>query len=243
MSHLDYKPITRRRRPHIHPLDATLFLTFRLAGSIPQAIVRNYKEKRKHLTEQLRRARSARAQDPDSSELQLLAERIETHQREWFLKSEEILHRATHGPTWLKDESVARKVVENLHRLDGEAFRLDAFSVMSNHVHTVFKPLLSTQELEEMFDEDLGFFFVTKHPGLAKIMQLLKGRTSRECNLILGRSGSFWEHESFDHVIRSGKFDKTIRYVLNNPVKIHLVDNWQDWPWNYCRKELVERFT
>ena len=243
MSHLDYKPVTRRRRPHIHYPDSTLFVTFRLAGSIPQSLVRHHKEKRRGLTDQLRRAQSASNQDPDSAELQQWVERVEAHQREWFIKSEEILHRASYGPTWLKDESVASKVVENLHKLDGDAFRLDAFSVMSNHVHTVFKPLLSIQDLEEIFDEDLGLFFVTKHPGLAKIMQLLKGRTARECNLLLGRSGAFWEHESFDHIIRSGKFDKTIRYVLNNPVKICLVNNWQDWTWNYCRKELVERFT
>jgi len=61
-------------------------------------------------------------------------------------------------------------------------------------------------------------------------------------HLVSGRSGSFGEHESFDHVIRKGKFDKTIRYVLNNPVKIGVVRNWEDYRWNYCRKELIERF-
>ena len=73
-------------------------------------------------------------------------------------------------------------------------------------------------------------------------MFLLKGRSARECNKVLARSGSFWEHESFDRVIRSGKFDKTVRYVLNNPVKAGLVEDWENWRWNYCRSELVERF-
>ena len=55
-------------------------------------------------------------------------------------------------------------------------------------------------------------------------MHTLKGRSARECNLILKRTGAFWEHESFDHVIRDGKFRKTIRYVLNNPVKVGICE-------------------
>jgi hypothetical protein len=73
-------------------------------------------------------------------------------------------------------------------------------------------------------------------------MHSLKGRSARECNLVLGRSGRFWENESFDHVIRPGKFHRTIRYVLDNPLKIGVVRNWEDYRWNYCRKEWVERF-
>ncbi len=73
-------------------------------------------------------------------------------------------------------------------------------------------------------------------------MQAIKGRSARECNLIIGRSGAFWEHESFDHVIRAGKFDQTVRYVLNNPVKIGIVEHWKDYRWSYCRQELLQRF-
>jgi len=79
------------------------------------------------------------------------------------------------------------------------------------------------------------------YPGLSKIMHSLKGRSARESNLILARSGSFWEHESFDHVIRPGKFDATIKYVLNNPVKAGLAKHWREWPWNYCREELSDK--
>lgn len=161
--------------------------------------------------------------------------------REWFLKTEEILHRTAYGPTWLKDERVADKVAENLRRLDGDKISLDAYSIMSNHVHTVFKPLISEPDLVKLLEND-GFELVRENSALSRIMHSLKGRSARECNLILGRSGTFWEHESFDRVIRSGKFDQTMRYVLNNPVKAGLVDDWEQWRWNYCREDLVERF-
>jgi len=136
---------------------------------------------------------------------------------------------------------VADKMAENLHRLDANAYRLDAFSIMSNHVHTIFQPFISESEFLTLIRWD-GITPIDRYPGLSKTMHSLKGRTARECNLILGRTGSFWEHESFDHVIREGKFDKTVRYVLNNPVKAGLVEKWEDWQWNYCRDEIVERF-
>ncbi len=175
-------------------------------------------------------------------ELSRWLERIENLNREWFLKCEDILHRAKNGPTWMRDERVADTVAETLHRLDGAAYRLDAFSVMSNYAHTVFKPFVTDIDLPERCAEAEGLVLSNSYLGLAKIMHSLKGRSARECNLIIGRVGPFWEHESFDHVIRAGKFDKTIRYVLNNPVKVGLVKDWQDWRWNYCRQELVEAF-
>jgi putative transposase len=242
LGNLDYKQFTKRRRPHIDPPDATLFVTFRLAGSIPKSVVREYKAKRAWLGSELQRLRALHDNMP-SPEISEWLSRVESFQREWFLKHEAVLHREEFGPTWMRDERVADKVAENLHRLDGRAYRLDAFSIMSNHVHTVFKPLLDGTKLLETWDEFGELLIESEDPGLAKIMFSLKGRSARECNLILGRTGSFWERESFDHVIRSGKFDKTVRYVLTNPIKVGLVRHWEDWRWNYCRKELVERFS
>lgn len=142
----------------------------------------------------------------------------------------------------MQDDAVAAKVAEGLSQLDGKAYRLDAYSIMSNHVHAVFQPFLSETNLKESKDRYGRPVFVSEFPSLARIMQLLKGRSARDCNLLLSRSGQFWEHENFDHVIRRGKFDKTVRYVLNNPVKVRLAKHWSDWRWNYCREELRERF-
>ena len=123
---------------------------------------------------------------------------------------------------WMRDERVAEAVANSLRVLDGKAFRLDAYSVMSNHVHTIFKPFLSENNLRKFKNTDDQPVFASDYPGLSRIMHSVKGGSARECNLILSRSGSFWEHESFDHVIRPGKFDATMRYVLNNPVKADL---------------------
>lgn len=239
MGRLNYHALTIRKRPHFQPLEGTLFVTFRLIDSIPKSTVRYYKAQRDWLKDQLRRVERVVTVEPSAERIGWLAQ-VEKLNREWFIKCEDILHRDAIGPTWMRDERVADKVAENLHRLDGEEYRLDAFSVMSNHVHTVFRPLVDDEIIKEILRSQDDCLI--RIPALSKIMHTIKGRSARECNLILGRSGSFWEHESFDHVIRAGKFRRTIRYVLNNPVKIGVVRDWQDYRWNYCRKEWVEMF-
>jgi len=234
---LNYKQFSERHRPHIHPLGANLFVTYRLAGSIPAATLERYRAKKAWLADQVRLVRS-RSEACDSG---VLKERFEKFEREWAIKFEAILHEAEKGPMWMKDERVADAVAKGLHELDGAAYRLDCFSVMSNHVHVVFKPLLSAAELHEELDAEGHPVFLSEHPSLPRIMHLLKGRSARECNSILSRRGQFWEHESFDHVIRAGKFSATIEYVLNNPVKAGLVKHWREWRWNYCRSDIADK--
>ena len=189
--------------------------------------MREYKAKKDWLENQLTRVNKI-TRGSDANDLNQWLDRIETFNREWFIRFEDVLHRANTGPLWMKDERVAETVADSLRKLDGDAYRLDAYSVMSNHVHTVFKPLLSEAELQESFDEHGRPLFTSEHPGLSRIMHSLKGSSARECNLILSRAGQFCEHESFDHFVRDGKFFATIDYVVNNPVKAGLVKDWRE---------------
>ena len=70
-------------------------------------------------------------------------------------------------------------------------------------------------------------------------MHSFKRYTARKANLILGLSGQFWQHESYDHFVRdNAEWLQIIRYVANNPVKAGLVKEAADWQWTYCRSEL-----
>jgi len=93
---------------------------------------------------------------------------------------------------------------------------------MSNHVHVVFELLENNK-------------------GISKIMQSIKRISARKSNEILHRSGTFWQDESFDRLIRNEKeFYKILRYVLMNPVKAGLVTHWKDWKNSYCHPEFIE---
>jgi hypothetical protein len=46
------------------------------------------------------------------------------------------------------------------------------------------------------------------------------------------RSGSLWQEEFFDHVLRSEEsFAEKWDYVRNNPVRARLVERAEDWPY------------
>ena len=144
--------------------------------------------------------------------------------RRHFATIESWLHKESTGPTWLADERVAEIVAEALHYRDGSHYRLDAYSIMPNHVHAVFAPLAES--------------VVPK--SLSSIMHSLKRNTAKRANALLKRSGAFWEHESFDHYIRNqAEWKRIVKYVLENPVKAGLVANWEEWPWNCLRDSLA----
>ncbi|MDQ1637168.1 MAG: REP-associated tyrosine transposase [Pyrinomonadaceae bacterium] len=211
MSQLDYKASYHRNLPHIQPPGATLFVTFRLAGSLPRVVIAQWQKEQRWLSHLAKTNPSYHRRVKDDFE------------RKWFAKFEEILDGAAVGPVWLRDEPIAAIVADSLHHRHGKAYRLDAFSIMGNHVHAVIKPL------SVLGDEDLD-------QSISAILQSLKGYTSFKCNRVLGREGEFWAHESYDHWNRDNdEWHRIVAYVLNNPVKAGCVKRWQDWRWNYRR--------
>src|SRR5438477_10464355 len=250
----NYKQFYRRKLPHIHPPGATLFVTFRLSGSVPKTVLQQWKSEKQWLEHELKRV-ATEARGTESNEALNHEARLIAFHRRWFLKFEDILHRADQGPTWLKDERIAKLVADSLQHRDGKIFRLDAYSIMSNHVHVVFRPfqdgrIISVkQQAGSLLYDKLpacresekrqagSLLYESTEPPLGVIMHSLKSYTANEANKVLKRSGAFWDTESYDHVIRDEReYHRVIAYVLNNPVKAGLVSNWRDWPWSWKRE-------
>ena len=79
---------------------------------------------------------------------------------------------------------------------------------------------------------------MSSDPTLAAIMQSLKGYTARRANQIIGRTGRFWDTESYDREIRDAEeFRRVVRYVINNPVKAGIVPSWEDYKWTYLKPD------
>ena len=211
MNQYTYKPYYRRNLPHIQPPGATFFITFNLTGSIPKHILQQY------ITEKRKLEAAEQKQD------------IPKKKREWFRKFEETLDQANNGPVWLKNEQIAKLVAESLRHLNGKVYTLISYCIMANHVHVVFTPL----EIQPSVTDDKQTHNMRYH-SLSSIMHSLKSYTAQKANQILGRSGAFWQPESYDHCIRNpNELHRIIRYVLNNPVKIGLVKEWKEWKWSY----------
>ena len=214
MSSLSYRSSYRRHLPHHQPPGATLFVTSRLAGSIPKSVEQS-------LVRRGRRAREALAGISDSERR---ARQTYSKMKRSFARWDDALDKAEAGASWLRRADVARLVADTLHSRDGREYDLLAFCIMPNHVHAIFAPLC----------RDDGAYH-----SLSSIMRLLKGRTARQANLVLGRRGTFWQHENYDHVVRDeGELGRIIAYVLENPVKAGLAQARDEWQWSYSKYEL-----
>jgi REP-associated tyrosine transposase len=131
-----------------------------------------------------------------------------------FVAMDRILDKAAIGPKHLGIPEIATLVVTALR--EGERrlhrYQLHSFVVMPNHVHVLVTPGV----------------FATKWLGP------LKGFTAYQANRILGRSGNpFWQHEGYDHLVRSDEeFGRIRRYIENNPASAGLVSKPEDFEWS-----------
>ena len=102
----------RRHLPHLHPPGAALFLTMRLAGSLPQTLVEGLK---------------AETTEPLS-------------QRQRFARFEQQLETGGYGPTWLDQPAIAALVLAGLlHQAASGCYELMAACAMPNHLHCVLR--------------------------------------------------------------------------------------------------------
>ena len=207
----EHRLFYRRHLPHWQPAGATLFITFRLADSLPRVVIAALQEERDQKEQAL-----SHISDAQERRKQAYLEK-----RRAFGQWDTALHVSDNGPQWLADPRVAAVVVEALKYRDERVYDLLAFCVMPNHVHSVYAPLQG---------ED-GMYY-----ALHRIQQSLKRHTARQANKALGRQGAFWQAESYDHVVRdAGELARVLQYVANNPVKAGLVSDWEAWPWTYVK--------
>jgi putative transposase len=203
-----------RHRPHIQPAGATLFVTFRLFGSLPKNVLHEMKEDLEYLKNLASKKNKPEIKKSINKDVYL-------YQKKLFSKFEDYLHNSNTGPLYLKQDRIAKVVSDSIHFYDKSKYDLLAYCIMSNHVHVVITPLPS------------GY---GSH-SLESIMHSIKSYSANVCNSILNRKGKkFWVHESYDHYSRNGdETQRIISYILNNPVKAGMVKDPEYWKWNYCK--------
>jgi REP element-mobilizing transposase RayT len=195
--------------PHWRQDGATYFVTFRLTDSLPQEKLDELRLFKEDWEAKLR-ARSVdisprAVQGPRGlkSTLRVLEEREEL--------TIEILRRVEHwldqgmGQCWLKKPDLAKIVAETMIATDGSRCELGCFVVMPNHVHAVVRPLQPTAD------------------PLEKLLQTWKGSSACQINERLGQSGTLWQRDSFDRIIRDAEHIwRVVQYIGGNPSKAGL---------------------
>ncbi len=122
-----------------------------------------------------------------------------------------------YGEALLRDARLATIVENTLLFFDAQRYSLHACIVMPNHVHVLFTPAS-------------GWF-------LSQILHSWKSFTSHEIGKLQDRSGTIWEREYFDRMIRSEKhYAWTVDYIEENPVKAGLCAKREDWVFSSARR-------
>ncbi len=213
----------RRSLPHIQPVNAYYFVTTRLVDSIPRSILLKLEMEREDFERQLKRVKDEAKR----------AELKHDFERKHFKKYDEALDKIAAGPVWLGNERVAKIAMNAVKYYDGIRYELLSCCIMPNHMHLVF---WMGEENVKRFSESLRRNRVSPYI-VTNTMQSIKKYTAIRANRILKRSGQFWARESYDHVIRNARsLQRVVKYVLNNPVKAGLVEQPDDWKWNYCKQ-------
>ena len=139
---------------------------------------------------------------------------LRLHPEPWDEKTEEEYHERFSrqidewldqgsGSCVLRDPKLAALVADAIRHFDGERYDLASFVVMPNHVHVLFRPR-SPHRLEE-------------------ILKSWKGFTAREINRRIGKTGTLWQEDYWDRLIRNSRhFAKCVEYIRENPSKAKL---------------------
>jgi hypothetical protein len=150
--------------PHCDKPGAVQMLNFRLVDALPAHVV------------------EAIAQDPT----------CRTDAERWE-RLQDYLD-AGHGACYLRDPKVGALVENALLFFDAQRYRLIAWSVKPNHVHTIIETMPG-------------------HP-LERVLHSWKSYTGSEANKIVGRQGRFWQVEYFDRYIRDARhLEAAIAYI------------------------------
>lgn len=214
----DQHTFYRRNLPHILPPKSCFFVTFRLYGSLPFRVLDRF----------IREKEKALANIPKSLSFQDYQQQKYNLEKYFFAWFDSLLHKTKYGPTWLAQIPIANIVVQQLFTHDNVRYTLRAYCLMPNHVHILLDDIRNTTITPK---NERG---TTIMYPLTDVLRLVKGSTATLCNRALGRHSTFWEHESYDHVVRNGsEYDRIVEYIIKNPVKAGLVDDWQKWSYTF----------
>ena len=171
-----------RNLPHWAANSTIIFITYRLADSMPADKLSQWQAER---DEWLRL-------HPEPWDAAAASEYYDT----FPAKLDEWLD-AGYGSCILSREDCRQIVVENLLHFNGARYSLHAFVVMPNHVHVLLE--------------------IANRDDLPKIVHGWKSYTAKRMNEAIGGSGSVWQREYYDRLIRNAEhYSRTLEYIRKN---------------------------
>lgn len=197
--------------PHYQFKDSIVFITWRLAFTLPQHILALFQELKS---------------DPVDQEWE--RDHLRNNNAYLFQKFQEYdlaLANFQHPGFSLNETDLAAILKNAFHYFDGERYELHAYCVMPNHVHVLMRAL----------PDGTGNFYM-----ISDILKSLKQFTANQINKLLGRKGQVWDDYYFDRVIRDIKnYQNVVAYILANPVAAGFIENDKLWKDSFLNTKYV----
>jgi len=188
---------SKRKLPHWEQAGCVYFITFRLKDSIPRGKLADWNERRKLWL----RSRGA---DPEISSRGMNELLSESQRKEYYQTFTKYYHELLDsgvGACELREPENAKIVADALMFFDGDRYEIYDFVVMPNHVHLLV-------EVHDGWD-------------LRKLLHSWKGYMSREIHRRMNQSGTLWQHEYYDHLVRNEtQFIRIQKYIRENPKQL-----------------------
>jgi REP element-mobilizing transposase RayT len=201
--------------PHLELPEATYFVTFRLAGTLPKKVVDELKKERQ-FTVEITKKQNRELTPREESRLKYLRS---TNIQQYLDKGI--------GDCWLRKSEIATIVKESIHYFDGSRYISHAYCIMPNHLHWLLTSIDQSNSSSR------------ENSRLIPIMHSIKSYTAHQANKLLNREGRFWSKEYYDHLVRSSEeFGRLLFYIIENPVKAGLCKKWNEWPWTICSEKI-----
>jgi len=166
----NYKIFYKRNLPHYQPPEYTFSVTFRLTNSLPLHIIKKLQAEQESKLKKV----SAVINENEKQQSYL------KYQQNYFEEFDSQLDRYIDSPKWLSDERIAGIVKEAIHYRDGKVYELIAYTIMPNHAHIIFKPIVKNSDYNQSVGRTgCSTYIVTD------ILKSLKWYTALNCNKIL----------------------------------------------------------
>lgn len=165
---------------------------------------------------------------------------------------------------YLPNDKLCRVVINMLNNArDIFRFLLHGYIIMPDHFHTIlttaeneFSATPAGSNAENKFSATrLGVNVNTSYSNknyipfrvgedlsspsvnnISQIMKVIKGKSARQINKILGRTGQLWQHSFYEHSIRNDKdFREKLNYLHSNPLRANLVKTPDDYKYSSFR--------
>jgi putative transposase len=112
------------------------------------------------------------------------------------------------------NDRLNRKIINCLFReRDRLDIKLYVYCLMPDHIHLLIQPK-------------------NKGVDISKFIGLFKSKTDSICR-DFGFEGKIWQSRFYDHIVRKKEnLSDIMQYILNNPVRKNLAEEWDNYPYS-----------